>query len=122
MRKNHARVGNSHADDGDQFLEIMIADRMRRFDGRRSVESRFQSGNGNGMRSHAAVLLQLQGMEKQSQNFILVIIKTEKRADAHIINAAFLRAVHRGEPLGIILLGSAGMHYFVSFVMISFLK
>jgi len=74
------------------------------------------------MRADAAVFFQLQGVQKKAQNLEFVIIQSEKSAQSHVVDASFLRAMHGGQAPGVILLGAAGMHYFVGLVMIGFLE
>ncbi len=74
------------------------------------------------MRTDAAVFFQLQSVEQQSQQIEFIIVKSEKRAQAHVVDAGFLGTVHGGQPVYIIFFGAGRMHLFVSFMMIRFLK
>ena len=58
----------------------------------------FQSGNGYGMGTDAAILFQLESMEEQAQHFIFIVIEAEEGADADIIDATLLSAVHGRQP------------------------
>ena len=85
-RQDHARVGDGEAEDRHELLEVVIAHRVRRRDGGRGVHGGLEPRDGDRVGADAAVLLELQGVEEEPQDFVPVVVQPEEGADAHVVD------------------------------------
>ncbi len=74
------------------------------------------------MRTDAEAGFQVLGVHEQRREFVAVAAQPEEHADAHVVAAAFLGAVHRlGVPF-VVALGAGGMQRFVLLAVVGFLE
>ena len=105
-----AGVGHGDADDGDDLHEVLVAHRVRDVLALAEGGSfgRLDAGEGDGVGAAAVVLFQMAGMLHDGEDLETVVDESEQGADAHVVDAAFLGAVHAGEAVEVVGLGCAG--------------
>ena len=74
------------------------------------------------MRAHAPAGFEVLGVHQQAHELVTVAAEPEQDADAHVVAAAFLGAVHRlGVPL-VVALGAGGVQALVVFLVVGLLE
>ena len=74
------------------------------------------------MRADAVNSFQMLRVHDQAGELILVQLKTEQNAQAHIVDAAFHRAVHGFRVVIVVVLGACGMEMFVALLVVGLLE
>ena len=75
------------------------------------------------MRSAAVAAFEVVGVFNHGKHFETVVAKSEQSTDSHVVDAAFLGAVHHGETVGVVGLGGAfGVETFVQHGVVGLLE
>ena len=107
-RNNHTGIRHCQSNAGNNFFKLIIFKRIIKLI-RINIISTLQTGNADGVRTHAMHRLQMLRMHNQSRKLILVSFQSKQYAKPYIVNSAFHSTIHSFGVIIIIMLGSRRM-------------
>ena len=119
--QNHASVRHGQTEDGDDLLEGVVVHEILLVD----VQARsvFDARERDGVRTHVEASLQVVGVANHSQHLVTPVVQAEEDAEAVVVDASLLGAVHRGQAVVVVaFLGVGGMVFVVDFGAIGLLE
>ena len=103
--EDHAHIGHRQAQDGDEPLEVGVAQRVLGLEG--AVAGVLEAREGEGVRADPEGLLQVDGVGQQRQGLETPVVEAEEHAQAHVVAARFHGPVLPVEPPQEVRLGPA---------------
>ena len=96
---DHARVGHGNADERDDLLEHLVGNAVVEHVGV-DIHGGLHARHADGVRAHAVDGLQMLRVHDEARELVAIALEPEQHAQAHVVDAALHRAVHRlGVPV-----------------------
>mmetsp|Transcript_31861 Transcript_31861/g.75662 ORF Transcript_31861/g.75662 Transcript_31861/m.75662 type:complete len:258 (-) Transcript_31861:1105-1878(-) len=120
--EDHPRVGHSDAQDGNQFLEVLVVHFVRRCDGHLGPICCPHARDRNCVRPCAVLGLKVVRVHEHRHHLVAVVIEPKQSADPHIVQARPHGTVVSQESVVKVRLGARKVHLLESRAVIGLLE